>query len=219
MLFIGSRKFDYMRDPLDFCLYSTDIISRFVGQYVIVYATDGEGDKFVQAFKDFFVDVEYVANLKYTSGRFDCDPPITIRKKIIKDLDQLVSMRRGEPIIVQSHKRWVELVAKLESKGLELGKDIFFWEQGYPRTKLISKFIEHNEKIWKSEKIESTRKVLIPYSVLTSTELISKSGRQISMRSPNIRSRSCSKRWTAVKLTFSTRTMRRLSKQSWKQSV
>ena len=167
MLSIGSEKFDYMRDPLDFCLYPTDIISRFVGQYIIVYATDGEGDKFVEAFKNFFVDVEYVANLKYTAGRFVCDPPITIRKKVIKDLDQLVAMRRGEPIIVQSHKRWVELVANLESKGLELGKDIFFWEQGYPRTKLISKFIEHNEKIWKSEKITSDRRILIPFQAVS----------------------------------------------------
>ena len=57
---------------------------------------------------------------------------------------------------------WLEFIEHLERKGLARGEDFFMWEQGYPMTPIIKKFIEHNINIWKPEKIESKNKVLIP---------------------------------------------------------
>ncbi len=157
------KNFDYMRVSLDFCLYPNEIVSRFAKRAVIVYATGGEGDDFVQSFKS-DLDIKYVANLQYVTGHFECMPPIDPKiGEDIKDLDALVSVRKDEPIFVLSRKYWVELVDLLEAKGLKLGAELFFWEQGYPRTELISKFIKHNESVWSSEKIESVNKILVPF--------------------------------------------------------
>ena len=57
---------------------------------------------------------------------------------------------------------WVEIVDYLESKGLVLGADVFFWEQGWPRDEIIDRFIKHNEKLWKSEARHSKNKVWLP---------------------------------------------------------
>lgn len=146
------KKIDYMKSSLDFCLYPQEIVQRFAGKEVIVYGTNYEGYNFVQAFARYL-------KIKVVINHFDLDD--FQKNGNIRDLDALVLTRTTEPIFVLSRQFWLEIVDYLERKGLVLGSDIFFWEQGIQMNDLISAFIKHNQKLWKSEAKVSKNKVLI----------------------------------------------------------
>ena len=148
------KNFDYMRSSLDFCLYPQEIVQRFAGKEVIVYGTNYEGYNFLQVFAQ-HLKISVVIN------HFDVED--FQKNGNIRDLDELCLYRTTEPIFILSRNFWVEIVDYLERKGLVLGSDIFFWEQGLPMNDLIAAFIEHNQKLWKSEAIVSKNKVLITF--------------------------------------------------------
>lgn len=148
------KKIDYMKSSLDFCLYPDEIVQRFAGREVIVYATDYESYGFFQLFAGYL-------KIKNVINHFDDYDFLT--SKNIRDLDELLLIRNDEPIFVLSRRFWVEIVTYLESKGLVLGSDLFFWEQGVPMNELVSDFIAHNQRLWKSEAIVSKNKILVPF--------------------------------------------------------
>ena len=119
------RKIDYMNDPLDFCLYPNEIVQRFAGREVFAYGTGYECLGFFQLFARFL-------KIKQVVNHFDASDFAIRGERHVADIDALLSIRKGEPIFVLSHGFWVEIVDYLESKGLVLGKDVWFWEQGWP---------------------------------------------------------------------------------------
>ena len=150
------KKIDYMNDPLDFCLYPDEIVQKFTGREVFAYGTGYECYGFFQLFAQHL-------KIKQVVNHFDSSDLLTQGGgKKIADLDALLSIRKDEPIFVLSRPFWVEIVDYLESKGLVLGTDVFFWEQGWSRDDIIDRFIKHNKSIWKSEVRKSKNKIVIP---------------------------------------------------------
>ena len=164
----NSGPFDYMQYPLDFCLYPDEIVERFSGKEVIVISlAKGDSDAFIETFKD-KLKIKCVAQMKYNPKlrSFYCTPALSLEegKPPITNLNGLLAVRKDEPIFLFTRIFWLELIEQLERKGLVRGEDVFMWEKGYPMTPILKKFIEHNERLWKPEKIKSKNKVLIPFS-------------------------------------------------------
>ena len=147
------KKLNYMQNSLSFCLYANEIVQKFSNVDIILYGTDQECYRFIQIFSNHL-------RIKYIINHYDYND---LEQMEAEDLNKIRYIRKNEPIFILSRNYWFEIVAQLEREDYILGVDLFFWEQGWPLDDIVSNFIKHNKKIWKSEEISFNNKVLIPF--------------------------------------------------------
>ena len=132
----------------------------FSGKEIYVFGAGTDAEDIQNKLTKYTTIRAYIDNYRFNDGRSFCG------KKIIS-LAQCISERTKEqPILVCTRAYAMEICKQLNENGLIQGQDYYVWDDRciYHYNEDIKEWITFCNKVWKKEKRDENRKILIPFS-------------------------------------------------------